>query len=366
MNRPIGQQMKLKSFFARNERRFTVLAFIAGFVADNLTLRRVDLWIENIIFIIYFFVSAGAIFLFNAYESGRLANTFIRRHIRWVPLVMQFAFGALFSGFFVFYSRSGSFAASWPFLIFLLGLLIGNELFRKRYARTVFQLSIFFIIVFSYAIFIVPVVLGKMNAYTFLLSGFLAAAAFGFVLTGLSKVSPERYRLSRRAIFQSAAVIYLVFNVFYFANIIPPIPLALKDIGVYHLVQKNQDSYLVKYEPVHWYEVFKKVQPIYHRFQNEPVYVFSAVFAPTKLTVPIWHRWSYYDEAQKQWIESSRIRFTISGGRDGGYRGYSLKSNVAPGKWRVDVITERDQIIGRLTFEIQATNAPANQETEIL
>ena len=47
---------------------------------------------------------------------------------------------------------------------------------------------------------------------------------------------------------------------------------------------------------------------------------------------------------------------SIFGGRDGGYHTYSIKGNIIPGLWRVDIETERGQIIGREEFKIEFSN----------
>jgi len=81
-------------------------------------------------------------------------------------------------------------------------------------------------------------------------------------------------------------------------------------------------------------------------------YIFSAVFAPTALNTKIMHKWQYYDKYEGVWVTVSEIPFSIVGGRDGGYRGYSFKKNLFPGRWRVDVITEREQLLGRIYFKV--------------
>ena len=112
---------------------YTTVAFLAGFAWDNLTLTRVDLWLNHIGLLFYLAVVAVGIILINASRASQPA--YLIRWAFWYPLAVQFAFGGLFSGYFVFYSRSGSLSASWPFLFFLAALLVGNEFLRERYHR---------------------------------------------------------------------------------------------------------------------------------------------------------------------------------------------------------------------------------------
>lgn len=66
------------------------------------------------------------------------------------------------------------------------------------------------------------------------------------------------------------------------------------------------------------------------------------------------------------WETSDKIEFEITGGRDGGYRGYSYKTNILEGKWKVDVTTNDDMILGRINFTVvyDSTNTSRNLETE--
>jgi hypothetical protein len=51
-------------------------------------------------------------------------------------------------------------------------------------------------------------------------------------------------------------------------------------------------------------------------------------------------------------MTTDRLDYKIQGGRDGGYRGYTMKRNVQPGKWRVDVETNEGMILGRIPFNL--------------
>ncbi|MFM2357617.1 MAG: hypothetical protein RJA61_354 [Candidatus Parcubacteria bacterium] len=82
------------------------------------------------------------------------------------------------------------------------------------------------------------------------------------------------------------------------------------------------------------------------------MYVFSAVFAPTRLNTNIVHKWQYFDYTINRWATASTIEFPIVGGEDGGYRGYSTKSSLTEGDWRVNIETRQGQVIGRVKFRV--------------
>ena len=181
---------RTRILYEKYETYFMPAAFITGFTWDNLTLKRIDLWFENLILGLYLLLIFASIIFINSREARRRKFQAGELSAVLVPYIMQFAFGGIFSGFFVFYSRSAQLASSWPFLLFLLAILIGNEFFRSRYSRFTFQVSIFYIALFSYAIFIIPILTGKLGAGVFLASGLASLAALGIILLAIKAVLP--------------------------------------------------------------------------------------------------------------------------------------------------------------------------------
>lgn len=355
---------KIKDAYFRNERYLSPLALTAGFIWDNLTLRRIDLWLENLAMIGYLLFAGAAILYLNTYDAGRLRHNFFEKLRRLIPFALQFSFGALFSAFLIFYSKSAAWLVSWPFLLALVGLLVGNEVFRQRYQRLVFQICVYFFALFSYCIFAVPLVLKKIGAEIFVLSGATSLLLIALFFLLLFKINPQRTGQAKKMLAVSIGVIYLTFQVLYFTNVIPPIPLALKEGGVFHQVTRvDSGAYEVRYESSPWYVFFKNYSPTFHWQAGQRVYCFSAIFAPAKIDTAIEHHWYYYDEALGRWTEKDTLSFRITGGRDGGWRGYTYKTNLAEGKWRVDVTTPRGQTLGRIKFELVTSEAPPELKT---
>jgi hypothetical protein len=83
------------------------------------------------------------------------------------------------------------------------------------------------------------------------------------------------------------------------------------------------------------------------------VYVFSSIFSPTKFNTEIIHEWQYYNENERKWVTSGRVNLPITGGRDGGFRTYSMKENVFTGLWRVNILTLKNKVVGRVNLEIR-------------
>lgn len=353
--------VRLKTFIRRYERQLSVGALVFGFILDSLTLRRVDLLAENLVLVAYLLVAGISIAALDLRHTRMLVHRWFAWMVTVAPIAMQFAFGALFSAFVVFYLRSASFSASWPFIVFLVIMLVGNEAFRPYYERLVFHVTVLFLAVLSYSIFLVPTLLGALGTHIFLLS---IAVSIGFIaafVTLLSFFARERIREERPTIVRSIAITIILVVLAYAANVIPPIPLSLNDSAVAYGVVRTGDAYQLMVERPSFAERFGFVGD-YHRAPAEGVSVWTSVFAPTALSIPIIHVWQYRENGD--WITMNRISFPISGGRDGGYRGYSTKTNVVPGAWRVSVETENGQVIGRVRFDI-VEGAPDRSDVSV-
>ncbi len=349
---------KFTHWFHKHERHISSGALVLGFIIDNLTLRRVDLLAENLLLFAYIVLAGGGIVIMHAYSDEKWRRYIGEKFYLFIPAIVQFVFGGLFSAFFVFYSRSGSFSASWPFIIMLGVLLVGNEFLRQAYSRLKFQLSVFYVTVFSYLIFVVPIIIKRIDIWSFIISGFASLIVMAFLIQLLLRISSPKVREERKSIRIYIVSIFVFINILYFTNSIPPIPLSLQDVGVYHEVSKEGGVYNVIEEKQNYWKRFLGIRV--HINSGEELYVWSSVFAPTKINANIVHRWQYYDNSKKGWVDAGTIRFPITGGRDGGYRGYSVKQIKQFGDWRVDVENERGQIIGRISFEV--VDNPVNVE----
>jgi hypothetical protein len=257
----------------------------------------------------------------------------------------------------VFYSRSAVLTASWPFLAVLAAIFIANEIFKKYHSRLVFTAVLLFFALFSYAIVTLPILSRTIGPVTFVASGLAALLVFALFLKLIAWLGPQQWRSTRWWIALGAFCVYAALNVFYFTGILPPLPIALADSGVYHSVAKTGDVYQAVDEAQSWTTRFGAA-PVMHVAPGQPLYLYSAVFAPIKLSTRIVHRWMRYDARTHKWLTVSRLAFAITGGRDGGYRAYSITHHVAPGDWRVDIDTADGHIIGRVRFRVESVTQP--------
>lgn len=349
---------RIKSFVHAHAEYISPIIFLFGFVVDNLTLTRIDILFDNLVLAFYVVLATASIVLMNIVTAGRVRFPQSDRVLYVLPFILQFAFGGLFSGFFVFYSRSASFATSWLFVMILISFLVANEFFegfKRHYQRLTFQLTILFLGIFSYMIFLVPVLTKQIGTIIFLISGVCALLVFAGIVYTLHLYIPYRVAASIRSIRISVICTYIVIIILYFTHIIPPVPLSLKDIGVYHQITRTLDgSYVALEEYRPWYDVlFPYDRSI--QWTGEPIYVFASVFAPTNLSTTVFHEWQYRN-ANGNWVTQSIIPIKLSGGRDNGYRGYTFKGNLQAGTWRVRIKTKNGGIVGSAKFTIHAAS----------
>ena len=181
----------LRASFEKYERQISAAAIVLAFVIDSVTLVRIDEFLTELFLFIYLAIVAVGIILINLRENGGLKLVSDDVY-PWLFVFVQFSFGGLFGRFFIYYSRSGSFITSWPLLVIFLCLLIGNEFAKKYYTRLLLQISFFFVALFAFLIFFIPILVSHINVWVFLLSGATSLAFMRGFLWILARVIPER------------------------------------------------------------------------------------------------------------------------------------------------------------------------------
>jgi hypothetical protein len=360
---------RLFAWINRYERHLSVAAMIAGFTVDNFFFGRIDdLWNTQSVFIVYATVCFVSIPLLH-YIEARGERT--GRRPRWrglLPLTTQFALGGFWSGFIIFYGRSATLDASWPFLLLLLFVFLGNEVLSKYHDRLVFTSVLFFFALYSYAIFALPIYTHTIDTVTFLESGVAAVLLFGLFTVLLRILGRERFSLDVFRIRIGAAAILLVMHLFYFTNVLPPLPLAEKAGGVYHAISREAGAYRATEEipGPSWVSRYLRSAPTLHVVKGGSVYAYSSIFAPTALTAIIVHRWQWRDPAIGKWVTRFALTYPIEGGRGGGYVGYSAIIPQVEGRWRVSIETADGRVIARLPLTVEfVEEAPALQEVTL-
>jgi len=367
---------RIKNWYGKYERPISSLSLIGGFAFDALTLKRVDLFWENFFVIAHIVLVGVCIVLIHAVEEkgegddsgaealAKAAANPSKLHF-WLVNIQQFFYGGIWSVFLVFYFRSGDITVSWPFLLILALSFIANERLKRSFIKLTFQISLFFLATFCFAIFLVPVLFHKIGPRMFLLSGALSLIFIALFLLLIRYTSRRKFGKGKIFLFGSIAGIFILVNILYFTDLIPPLPLSIKDAGVVYSVQKDsRGNYITIGEQGTWQDYFK-LYPDFHAVAGLPVFVYSAIFSPLALNLDVVHQWQYLD-GNGQWQTSNTINLRIVGGRDGGFRTYSKKTTgLVPGHWRVNILTTTGQLIGRVRFNLIMADSLPKVEQKI-
>lgn len=350
---------RIRNWYGRFERPISSLSLIGGFVFDAVTLTRVDEFWENFWVLGHLVIVGICIILIDREEVKDLTEVANpdKTHF-WYVNILQFFFGGLLSTFLVFYFRSGTVGTSWPFFLILAAAFIANESLKKHYTRLAFQITLFFLSIYLFAIYIVPVLVHRIGPWIFALSGAVSLVGLWVFLKMLRFFAKEKFKKGKWPLIFAIAAVFVSINILYFFNIIPPIPLSLKSAGIYQSFTVNAPgNYTAQYEDQGFFG-FLELYPTVHIVAGAPVYAYSAIFSPALFNTKIIHEWQYYDPSASQWVTHERVSLDVTGGADGGYRTFSLGENLAPGKWRVNVETTGGQVIGRLDFNLVTVATP--------
>ena len=346
------------SWARKHERQISALSLAGGFAFDSWAFGRIDHAATQAAFIVYLLVAGITIAVLHVLESRPDGRKPADKTRTTLIFITQFALGCLLSGFCVFYIRSASITSSWPFLLGMATIFIGNEYMRRYHARLVFSVLLFFFTLYSYAILLVPVVIGRIGQIPFLASGVIAVVIFFFYMQALARLGHERYRGARMQIFAGMVLITVFLNLAYFLRVLPPLPLVLTDAGVYHEVKRAGGNFQAtqEEEPPEWQALFGG-HDILHIQKGAKLYAYNAVFAPRGLRTRIVHDWQWLKPG-KGWQSQQRVPVDISGGREEGYRFYTTKTAPRPGQWQVNIMTGDGRSVGRVRFEVEEQAVP--------
>ena len=234
----MSQLGRVKVYLNKHKKRISPALFLGGFIFDIFTLTQVDLLFDNMILLGHLLIITLSIWLIHLGKREQVFSNWIERLIIFAPFTLVFSFGGVLSGYVIFYTKSASFFSNWPFLIALYLLFISSEYIFNKYQQTIFQVAMWYAATLSFMIFFIPVVIRSVGPWVFLHSNLVSIIVGWFFVHVLIKAyNPTRgYLAIIKALF---VFISLGFIGLYFTNIIPPIPLSVKESGIYQLVARD-------------------------------------------------------------------------------------------------------------------------------
>lgn len=353
------------NWYGKYERPVTSISLFTGFIFDLITISRLDATWTSLYIMIHLVLIGVFIVLIHKHTRYRDDETDPTKPHFWYVNALQFLFGGILSTFLISYFRSTDIFVTWPFLLILLLAFVSNEVLKRHYIRLSFQISLYFLSIFSFSIFIIPIVLHRLGVWVFLLSGLVSLLYISLFIYILFKIIKDKFSDSKKSLAFLIGGFFIFINFLYFTNLIPPIPLSLKDAGVFHSIERDSmGNYVATFENLGWkgyFQFYKNIRVI----PGETIYVYSAIFSPTNLNTTVLHEYRYLDEASGDWVTHSTISLDVIGGRDGGFRTFSTTNSLTPGKWMVNVLTTRGQLIGRIRFNVIKAGIPPRLDVTI-
>jgi hypothetical protein len=340
--------------------------FLAGVALDFLTMQRIDAWTDLALQALYLIAIALLLVLQHRQEIGLWHGGTITA--RWWPYnleVLHFLYGGLLSASVVLYVRSSTAARSAVFLVLLVGVMVLNELPRVRQAGYGLRLGLYGFCVLSFLNYFVPIVLGRMGGWVFMLALALAAALLWHLTMWLTP-SMRDSQVARLKLVAPALGVFTVVATLYMLRLVPPVPLSVQFQGIYHDVHREAGAYTLVYtRPQSWMVWRRDSRPFWRR-SGDRVHYFTRVFAPAGFSHQVIVRWEFFDGTTQAWMTTDRIPLSITGGRAEGFRGVAVKSNFVAGLWRVTAETEDGRAIATLSFDIMDDTSQYERSWRVL
>ncbi|MGE0173391.1 MAG: DUF2914 domain-containing protein [Oligoflexales bacterium] len=340
---------RLKSLYKRHEKYGVILFFLAGLLLDVVLLGRIDSLFDIVQHAVYLAV-VGILLTFEVIDAqGNLRVIgFLQKPWQYREEAIHFLLGALLSAFTIFYFKSASLLNSFLFFAVIVFLLVANELPSFRKMGLSIRFVLFSVCLVSYFSYVVPTLWGGVGFFPFV----TALVLSGAILYGIYKFLEKRLENKDSLIGEIAMptqLVFIVFFVMYVFQLIPPVPLSIKKIGIYHNVTKTPAGHELAHEQP-WWKIWRSGDQHFVARPGDKIYCYFSVFSPTGFEDQVQVRWMY--DGADGWSRSDAIPVKIAGGRDDGFRGYTFKENYQEGEWQVRIETMDGREIGRLYFDV--------------
>lgn len=347
---------KLLEIYNANQKLIELSFFIGGFILDIFTLSEVNDPISIVQQIVYLLITGTILFYeyklpVNYYPQNR----FIIPLWNYKKLIFHFCLGSLISIYSLYFLISSSFFTSLVFVILLLALLVANEVKFIQESKVNIKLCLYIIVIFCFYSMMWPIALGFVGLLPFMLALVTSLFTIYIAYKALIKNSTDKIEINKKFLYPSTSVLF-IFLLFYFLGWIPPVPLSVQDMGIYHHIEKINDEYHIKHEKP-WWKFWKEGDQEFIAEPNDEIYFFAKISSPSGFADEIYLHWFTYNE-RLGWQSTDRVKMSVRGGRSDGYRGFSSKKNFSDGEWRVKVETTDGREIGRIYFVVKKVDQP--------
>ncbi len=355
---------RFKKLYHDHEPACTVAFFVAGFLFDTLAVGRIDK-LHNIIHqatylaLCAFFTTLELRERHGSFAPSERFKTAWRYHRG----ATHFMLGTLLNIYTLFFFKSASMGTSFLFLLFLAVLLTINELKPFESSGTLLRMSLLSLCLVSYFTYLVPTIMGRIGALPFLGSLVGASMCVAALTWRLDRHMPDHKESIRQHVIYPFAAVAALFAVLYFAKVIPPVPLSLSEIGIYHDVRREGSRFALSSTRPRW-KFWQRGDQSFLARTGDAIYCWISVFSPTNFRERLEVHWRFHES--DGWGEPEKILLPITGGRDAGWRGFTVKAKHRPGRWRVEIVTSDGRELGRINLIVAPDNSTAPRESRII
>lgn len=213
-------------------RHSTAAMFVAGFLFDFLTMQRIDAWTDLAFQLGYLTALTGLLVYQHRELAGRWTpGRLTRRWWRYNLEALHFIYGGLLSAYVVLYFRSSTAARPALFLGLLVAVMVINEVPRVRGAGYRLRLGLYSFCVLSFLTYFIPILIGRIDAWVFLLSLLASAVVVWHVTRWLAPPGDGR-PAERLRLFAPAGAVLVFVATLYVLRLIPPVPLSVQFQGI--------------------------------------------------------------------------------------------------------------------------------------
>jgi hypothetical protein len=351
---PQGVRGKLTHVYERHEHKLTLAFFVGGFLFDVLMLSDIDDPISLVQQVFYLVLLAGILwfdFIFGPDSTTEKGPAWWKKAWSYRSLAFHFSLGSLLNLYSLFFLKSASFFSSMAFVLVLLVLIVANELKSVQASGVNIKMALFVICLFCFFSMMVPLVLGFVGIFPFFLALALTGLCLWLMFRQLQKRVATVTLRSRLAL--PAGFVLGLFTVFYAIGWIPPVPLSIEKMGIYHKIERRGEAYVL-HEERPWWKFWLLGDQDFLAEPGDKLNLFVSVFSPARFEDTVTLHWLQWNERQG-WMTTDRIPMRVVGGRRSGFRGTAIKQNFTPGQWRVSVETNDGRELGRLYFDVERT-----------
>ena len=352
------------AFRQRYAKREIALVLTGGFLFDVLTLGRIDDWrtlVQQAAYLLVLGLLLAADELWR--ERAKTWGKWRQRAWTFNEDAIHFLFGSLLSAYAIFYFKSASGIPAFLFLGALFALLIANELPSVRHLGDMIRMALYSFCLTSFFAYLFPVLTGRINKWQFFIAAALSSA-ISWQFVRLARNVAGGWKAPIKEVLLPAFGVQALLVGLYALGAIPPVPLSLKAIGIYHRVDAKGETWHLAYRPQGIWGWWQRGERVFKARPGDQLYCFTRIFAPHRfkdqVKLRFWRR-----EGDHGWVVVDSIPLRISGGREQGFRGYGVKKHYTPGEWRVAVVTADDRIVGGTKFWIETDDDPEDPLYEV-